>query len=209
MNNRIGLVVMRAQPLHCGHTKIINIMVQDCETAIVCLGSAQKKREKHDPWTIEERMEMLRNVYGDRIKICPLNDIGAANPEQWVSYIFHKFVKIDIIKKEPTDYYSGSEFDASWYKDHFWSNSISSELLIRHSVSGGLIDDPRLDKYLTADGATRMLHILDRETSPVPSATELRMSLELRNDMWKDWTPAVNHDIIIENYLEEFKVPIN
>jgi len=207
MNNRVGLIVGRLQPLHRAHTKLINIMIQDCETAIVCLGSAQKKREKHDPWTVEERMQMLKNVYADRIKIVPLNDIGAASPDQWVSYIFDKLDKLGM--KEPTDYYSGSDFDASWYKEHFWSDAISSELFTRRSVGGGLVDDPRLHKYLTADGAKRMLYILNRDTSSVPSATEIRMSLELRNDMWRDWTSAVNHDIIIENYPEEFKVPIN
>lgn len=207
MNNRVGLMVGRLQPLHRAHTKLINIMIQDCETAIVCLGSAQKKREKHDPWTVEERMQMLKNVYADRIKIVPLNDIGAASPDQWVSYIFDKLDKLGM--KEPTDYYSGSDFDASWYKEHFWSDTISSELVIRHSVSQGLVDDPRLKNYLTNGGVMRKLHILDRETSPVPSATEIRMSLELRNDMWKEWSSAVNNDIIIDNYPEEFKVPLN
>ena len=207
MNNRVGLIVGRFQPLHRAHTKLVNIMIQDCETAIVCLGSAQKKREKHDPWTVEERMQMLKNVYADRIKIVPLNDIGAVGPDQWVSYIFNKLDKLGM--KEPTDYYSGSDFDASWYKEHFWSDTISSELVIRHSVSHGLVDDPRLKNYLTNGGTMRKLHILNRETSPVPSATELRMSLELRNDMWKEWSAAVNNDIIIDNYPEEFKVPLN
>lgn len=207
MNNRVGLMVGRFQPLHRAHTKLINIMIQDCETAIVCLGSAQKKREKHDPWTVEERMQMLKNVYADRIKIVPLNDIGAVSPDQWVSYIFDKLDKLGM--KDPTDYYSGSDFDASWYKEHFWSDTISSELVTRHSVSQGLVDDPRLKNYLTNGGVMRKLHILNRETSPVPSATEIRMSLELRNDMWKEWSAAVNNDIIIDNYPEEFKVPLN
>jgi len=207
MNNRVGLMVGRFQPLHRGHTKNINIMIQDCETAIVCIGSAQKKREKHDPWTVEERMLMIKNVYGERIKIVPLNDLGAATPGQWVSYILDKLDKLGM--KEPTDYYSGSEFDASWYKEYFWSDAISTELLTRRSISMGLIDDPRLANYLpAAGGGKRILHILNRETSPIPSATEIRMSLELRNDMWKEWTSAVNHSIIMDNYPEEFKVPI-
>lgn len=206
MHNRVGLMVGRFQPLHRGHTKSINVMIQDCETAIVCLGSAQKKRERHDPWSVEERMLMLKNVYGDRIKIVPLNDIGAVGPEQWVDYIFDKLDKLGM--KEPTDYYTGSGFDASWYKNHFWSDAISSELLIRHSIGGGLVDDPRLENYLPAsNGGKRILHILDREKSPVPSATEIRMSLELRNDMWKEWIPAVNHHLVWNQYPDVFKVP--
>lgn len=173
MSARVGLFVGRLQPLHKGHCKTINLMIQDCDTVIIGLGSAQKSREKHDPWTVEERIEMLRNVYSDRIKIVPLNDIDAATPEQWCGYIFDKLKKLGM--KEPTDYYTGSEFDSSWYKHHF----------------------------------KERLHICDRSDNPVPAATELRMSLELRTNDWKFWVPAVNHQLVESTYPEEFKIPIN
>jgi hypothetical protein len=40
----------------------------------------------------------------------------------------------------------------------------------------------------------------------VPAATELRSFLETRNDGWKKWVPAVNHNLIESTYPEEFKV---
>ena len=182
MTNRIGCAVMRIQPLHRGHTRIINQMIQDCETAIVCLGSTQKSRERHDPWTVEERMQMLRNVYADRIKIVPLTDLNAANPTQWAEYVFDKLKKLGM--KEPTDYYTGSEQDSYWYRDHFNVNW----------QSGNIHD--------------RRLHILNRENNPVPSATEIRGFLELRTDKWREWVPAVNHELVQNTYPEEFKVPL-
>lgn len=181
----VGLVVGRFQPLHFGHTKIINHMIQDCKTAIVCIGSAQESRTGRNPWSVEERMQMLRNVYADRVKIVPLNDLGAANPDQWVGYIFEKIEKLGM--KLPTDYFTGSDQDSFWYREHFSYNW--KELKAGH------------------DGIRR-LHIINRNINPVPAATEIRGFLELRNNGWKDWVPAVNHSIIEINYPEEFKVPL-
>jgi len=212
-NNRVGLMIGRFQPLHIGHLKSINQMIQDCDTAIVCVGSTQKSREEHDPWTVEERIQMIKNLYGAysskgeylgcRVKIVPLADLGAssARPGDWIDYVFEKLGKLDM--EEPTDYFTGSFQDSVWYKDYFspeWKileEKTSAELVKNHS---SFITD--------ADGIVRRLHILDRQTSPMISATEIRGFLSLRNDGWKEWVPAVNHDLVGYNYPERFKIPI-
>lgn len=188
---RTGLAVMRIQPLHKGHTALINQMIQDCDTVVIGLGSSQKSREKHDPYTVEERIQMLRNVYADRIKIVPLKDIGLVNvTDEWVLYIFDKLKKLGL--PEPTDYYSGSHADASWYKSHFWYDGVVS---------------PK--QCFQVDGkcmVPRILHIMDRQKNIYPAATELRTFLETRTDGWKEWIPAVNHSLVQGSYPEEFKI---
>src|SRR5690554_5504918 len=154
MSHRTGLAVMRLQPLHEGHLKIINKMISSCQTAIIGLDSAQKSREKHDPWTVEERMTMIRNVYGDRVKIVPLNDLGASRPEEWVQYIFEKLSKLGL--KEPTDYFTGSLADSVWYKFHFATG------------------DYGVPTCYNKNGFLRKLHIIPRDQNPVPAATEIR-----------------------------------
>lgn len=202
-NNRVGLSVMRLQPLHRGHFRIINRMIQECSTAIVCLGSAQKSREEHDPWTVEERIQMIRNIYGSydnkgeylgcRVKIVPLADLDASTPEEWVDYIFEKLDKLGMA--EPTDYFTGSVADAYWYKDSFWNEDICF--------------DPSFDKHNRFDNdGYRLLHIIDRDTSPVPAATDIRAFMCLRTDDWKEWIPAVNHELVESTYPEKFKIPL-
>lgn len=188
--DRIGLTVGRFQPLHKGHLKCINHMIQDCETAIICLGSSQKSREEHDPWTVEERMQMLKNIYGDRIKIVPLNDLGATSPQEWTDYIFEKFAKLGLA--EPTDYYTGSIQDSFWYKHRFYLEGNSNEVG---------------DSFVTVNCQKRMIHLIDRNTNPVPSATEIRGFLQLRTHGWQQWVPRVNYDLVSSNYPEELKVP--
>lgn len=205
---RVGLMVARLQPLHRGHTKIINKMIEECQTAIVCLGSAQKSHEKHDPWTVEERMEMLRNVYADRIKIVPLVDLGATTPHQWVDYIIEKVSKLGL--KTPTDYYTGSDADAIWYRDHFAADWEA----IQNSAFSGMIKDLTESfrrYYVKTDDeggfTVRRLHVMDRNNNPMPSATEIRTWLETRTSGWKEWVPAVNHKLVGSTYPDEFKVP--
>ena len=204
-NKRVGLIVGRFQPLHEGHCRIINTMIQSCETAIVCLGSAQKSRELDNPWTVEERMTMLRNVYGAysnkgeylgcRIKIVPLVDLGAssARPEEWTDYVFEKLDKLDL--PNPTDYFTGSVADGFWYKHCF-----------RGDKSGVFNRTPEMERFKTPEGKIRNLHIIDRNVNPVPPATDIRMYLSLRTDDWKQWVPAVNHNLVEDTFPEEFKI---
>lgn len=198
-NNRTGLAVMRIQPLHAGHCRILSKMAMACDTAILGLGSAQKSREPHDPWTVDERMKMVKNVFGDRLKIVPIVDLGASAPEEWVNYLIEKITKLGL--KEPTDYFTGSRFDAAWYRDHFAADWEALEIADRN------MDMNAFGRYIGVDGRIRRLHIIDRNGGNVPPATDIRTSLTLRNGDWMDWVPAVNYDIVENNFPEEFKVP--
>ena len=197
MNERVGLAIMRLQPLHRGHCLTINEMIQKCEVAIIGLGSTNKKPDKHDPFTPDVRMQMIRNVYGDRVKIIPLVDLNAASKSEWVDYVFQKISKLGM--PEPTDYFTGSEADAVWYNEHFAKRpNILDYGTRRHYVAEGNQRMP-----------VRFLHIVDRRQNEIPSASEIRMFIDLHSNEWKKWVPYVNHQLIEDNYPEEFKVPVN
>jgi nicotinamide mononucleotide adenylyltransferase len=199
----VALACMRLQPLHDGHTNIINKMIADYQTVIIGLGSAGKKPDKHDPWSIEYRSDMLRNVYGNRIKIVPLNDLGTCqHSNDWVDYVLDKIDKIGL--PQPLDYLTGSEADAVWYKDRFYNSKLSKW---KEGARTSEKDNPNSNFYL--EGRLRKLYIIDRNENPVPSATEIRMFLETRTDGWKKWTPAVNHKIIESTYPDAFRVKVS
>jgi nicotinamide mononucleotide adenylyltransferase len=115
---KVGLAIMRTQPLSKGHTRIISRMIEDCETVILGLGSADKHGTEDNPYTIEDRMEMATNVYGKRIKIVPLKDLGLTSvTNQWVEYCVSKITNLGM--PEPTDYYTGSMADSVYYRGYF------------------------------------------------------------------------------------------
>lgn len=199
--NRVALSIMRIQPLHKGHTTIINSMIEDFETVIVGVGSTQKQREKWDPWTFEERKQMLKNVYGDRLKIVQLQDLGTTEGSNtWADYVLEKIKKLGMAA--PTDYFTGSQADARWYTNRFFLEGVS-KWNITEPYSSTIYEG---NGMYYSNGYLREMHIVDRAKNPVPPATDLRTFMELRDDSWKEWVPAVNWGLIESTFPEEFKV---
>lgn len=190
--SNVGLAVMRLQPLHSGHLRIINRMIANCDTVIIGIGSSDKSFTAHNPYTIEDRMEMLRNVYGNRIKIIPLKDLGLTEvTREWADFVISKIKKVDM--PAPTEYWTGSEADAVFYQEHFYTQKMIRE------APGDPIPYPRRSGFIGP------LHIVDRGSNPVPPATEMRTFLQLHDDSWKQWVPAVNWDIVENNYPDEYR----
>lgn len=193
---KVGLTIVRCNPVHRGHCRIFSKMIEDCETVIIGLGSAGVPRSRSNPFTVEQRSDMLRKIYGERIKIVPLRDLGATDgTNNWVDYVLEKLDKISL--PPVSDLYCGSEADGSWYRERFWKEYFS----LPYS------DD---EKYkIKNTKLMRYLHIIDRDNSPFPSASEIRTFIELGNDMWKKYVPENIHDDIERLYPKQFLVGKN
>lgn len=182
---RVALSVGRCQPLHFGHTSQIDTMIDNFEIVYFCLGSCDKGgKDFRNPWTFEQRKQMIKNVYGDRIKILPLSDLGTSpNTDEWAQYVINKVIKISNGKHVPTDFYSGSLADASWYTNLFHLN-------------GNPIEETHY-----VNGILRKLHIINRQHAKYNgSATDIRTYLSLNNDEWKKYVPPQNISLIQETF---------
>ncbi|MCU7843275.1 MAG: bifunctional nicotinamide-nucleotide adenylyltransferase/Nudix hydroxylase [Candidatus Thiodiazotropha sp. (ex Monitilora ramsayi)] len=77
----------RFQPFHQGHLSVVQEGLREAERVIVLIGSAHRPRNIRDPWTVDERTEMLRSAVGEqdseRVIIAPLMDV-LYNDELWV-----------------------------------------------------------------------------------------------------------------------------
>ncbi|MGV1754749.1 adenylyltransferase/cytidyltransferase family protein [Agrobacterium sp. CG674] len=74
-----GIYIGRFQPLHIGHEQIIRGALEKVETLILIVGSSHIARNPHNPFSYEERAEMLRSVFSHeiatgRIILTPLYD---------------------------------------------------------------------------------------------------------------------------------------
>jgi cytidyltransferase-like protein len=84
---RIGLVVLRMQPIHLGHISLIEEARRGNNKIVICIGSAQKA----EPLPIEERrrrlVEKLNSLgYDTRLyRIFELDDIKS--DEEWPLYL--------------------------------------------------------------------------------------------------------------------------
>ena len=76
---KLGITVGRFQTFHTGHEYMLGKATELCDTVGVLVGSAQESGTLKNPFDYETRERILKTVFGDRIKVYPLADIGVGN----------------------------------------------------------------------------------------------------------------------------------
>ena len=138
-----GLIIMRAQPFHAGHQLLIRRMLAECEKGIVLLGSVQECRTRRNPFTFEERKEMINNVFDGkitpgRLEIGGLEDIN--DYDRWATYVLTKVGYI------PEVYYCGTAYDG----ELFAAKGINTQIMDRKKMFAEEVSATRIREALEA-----------------------------------------------------------
>lgn len=76
----------RFQPFHNGHKNIIDVALEKADNVIVLIGSSNVARSYRNPFSFDERKEMIELAYSkenrDRLIICPSEDVY--NNQLWI-----------------------------------------------------------------------------------------------------------------------------
>lgn len=83
----LGILVGRFQMLHAGHEMMIATALATCREVALFVGSSQESGTEKNPFSYELREKMLRTMFGDKIRIFPLPDIGVGNNGTWGDYV--------------------------------------------------------------------------------------------------------------------------
>lgn len=117
---RCGLYIGRFQPIHIGHESIIRRMLLECDHVIIAIGSAQESGTQRNPFTAEQRMDLICNVFYReiihlRMSIIPINDReNPSNDASWGEYVFEQLAQHTALV--PDVIYEGEESERStWY----------------------------------------------------------------------------------------------
>jgi len=86
---KLGFTVGRFQLVHKGHEQLIDLGLELCEKFVVLVGSSDESRTVNNPFTFEERKEMLQKIYGDRIEVYPTINIGIGYVPEWGNYLLN------------------------------------------------------------------------------------------------------------------------
>ena len=94
-----GLLIGRFQPFHLGHLEALKFALSRVDKLWVGLGSSNKPLQKNNPFSAEERKEMILNSIDgsirERIKIYFIPDLE--NHVKWIDLIDSTVPKFDII----------------------------------------------------------------------------------------------------------------
>ena len=94
-----GLLIGRFQPFHLGHLDAVMFGLSRTENLFICIGSSNKSNERRNPFSAEERKEMIISSIepsmADRLKIFDIPDVG--DHEKWTFEIDKIVPKYDIV----------------------------------------------------------------------------------------------------------------
>ena len=127
MKEKFGLYVGRFQPFHNGHKSVVEEALKHCDRLIIAVGSSQESRTKKNPFTFEERRDLIwRSLKGmnDRVLIIPLPDREYYGDDcTWGQYV------LDQVEAQcgcrPTINFEGEEACRS-----FWFEGIDIERVV-------------------------------------------------------------------------------
>ncbi|HJU13773.1 MAG TPA: nicotinamide-nucleotide adenylyltransferase [Candidatus Nitrosotalea sp.] len=125
-----GLLIGRFQPFHIGHLAAVKFALEKVERLWIGIGSSNRSNEKRNPFTADERKEMiLTSLDPDikhRVEIYYVPDIG--DHERWTYHVDSIVPKYDVV-------FSNDEFTISLYQRR-GMKVIQVPLYQREMVSG-------------------------------------------------------------------------
>lgn len=126
MSENIGVFVARMQPLHKSHEFLIRQSLKENDKTFVFIGSANKSRNKRNPFTVEEREGLIRKVFFEelmsgKLYIERLNDLtnedDKENDKVWGKYLYDNITKV-IQQNTFSIYYSDDpSIMLNWFTD--------------------------------------------------------------------------------------------
>jgi hypothetical protein len=205
---RIGLIVAEMQTPHEGHIGLVMRALMICDGVILALGSKRKFGVPGHPFTYEQRREMLRIVFGDRLMIVDLDDIDSgADVHEWYDYVSSKIYQAGY--PEPTDYFGGSRIDAKWYYHEFADGGEAGEGLPETESPLAPETIGFRTVWTSRRPGGKRLHVVDRAAFSFPSGREIRELIELRDPEWLRYVPERLHRFVQVNYPPHLRRPVS
>jgi nicotinamide-nucleotide adenylyltransferase len=154
-----GLLIGRFQPFHLGHLDAVLFGLSRVENLFICIGSSNKSNERKNPFSAEERREMItlsiEPSITDRIKIFDIPDVG--DHEKWTFEIDKTVPKYDVV-------FTNDEFTKTLFEKRKIS-VISVVLKDREKFSGtnirNLITEDKNWRDLVPQGTRNVLDIIN------------------------------------------------
>ena len=126
----IGFLIGRFQPFHLGHLEAIKFALSNVEYLHVGIGSSNKSHEERNPFTADERKEMILSSIDDEIKkkisLHYIPDVD--DHSQWTNLVDEIIPEYDVV-------FSNDDFTHELY-DKRGKSIISVDLKSRSNLSG-------------------------------------------------------------------------
>jgi nicotinamide-nucleotide adenylyltransferase len=106
-----GLLIGRFQPFHLGHLAAVRFALENVERLSIGIGSSNRSYEKRNPFTADERKEMIKTSLSDadlkKIQIYYIPDVN--DHAKWTYHVDAIVPKYDVV-------FSNDDFTQNLYR---------------------------------------------------------------------------------------------
>lgn len=105
---KVALFIGRFQPFHNGHLYSLKKCLEIAESVIIGIGSSQESGTENNPWSYEERKEMIESVIkgtdllpGESRKVAEIIPVpDFPGDDEWAEYVLKELAKLGVKKEE-------------------------------------------------------------------------------------------------------------
>lgn len=207
------IFIGRFQPLHIGHERVIRQALENADQVLILIGSANRSRTIKNPWTFNERNDMLNDVFKSEIAqkfsmhILPLNDYMYNDPA-WLANVqsvvsdylhdhcsyFHDKPRIGVMDFAPdhVSYDNGMFKPLGWevfpveQTSTFHSTAIRHDYFRKSPIIPTAVCSEKVQKYLSSYMYTKQF-------------TNMVKEFEFHEQYWKQWGkgPFITTDAVV------------
>lgn len=147
------LLVGRFQTFHIGHESLVDMGLKMADRLLIFIGSAQESHTERNPYDVITRMNMIKEVYDNdikmgRIMIYGLNDLTNENDItfEWGKYVL-EHARLYIHKNPEVMIYGNDEQRSRWFSPEDIKNT-SEFIMNREKIP---ISATRIREYMIRD----------------------------------------------------------
>jgi cytidyltransferase-like protein len=113
----LALYIGRFQLIHIGHCAVIDTALKICDRVLILVGSAQESNTIENPFDISTRINLIKEIYGDRVLVYPINDTDNKKDvsENWTKFLMDTVKRY--VGKLPDLVIFGDEQSNGWFTD--------------------------------------------------------------------------------------------
>jgi len=142
-----SLFIGRWQPFHDGHRSLIDKVLSEGKPVVVGIRDTAVSEE--NPYTVEERMEMIKSVYGDRVQCVVVPDVAEICFGRDVGYKVRR-IRLD----DQTEEISGTKVRNSqkrviWLTGNVGSGKTSLAYLLKERLNAVVLDGDEMRQSIS------------------------------------------------------------
>lgn len=192
-----GIFIGRFQPLHNGHIEIINQMIQEVDHPVIIIGSASGPRTPLNPFTFQERVKMLQDVFGKQITIYGADDYKYQDND-WlarINTIIDTVKRFHSVESEDVTIYGYKKDDSSQYLGWFPAYRYKEVITATPTINSTDIREFMLS------GEFKPSEVVNRNTSTVPNVSS-KTSDDIRSYFYESWFFQLKNEF---EYIRSYK----